>query len=881
MAYIAPIHQPSSIRHALKLNFLVSDQLSLVVAKANRLEIYSQSQDGLLLSHSKAVYGRITMLEKLRPASSSTDHLFVGTDRFMYFVLSWDPITKQLRTERSFVDQADNFARDSQTGDRCHFDPTANFMTLELYEGIITVIPVAKKLKKESDPEIGSLLDPIQTRIPEMFVRSSAFMQTRQLQTHNKPRLALLYQNAAKIVKLKLRQLIYHPGLGSGDLGRVDMEDINDLEEEESMDPGASHLIPVPGPAHGLLILGEVSISYYEPFSQKTIRRPLPESTFFVAWESIDNQRFVLADEYGKLYLLMLQLSGSNEVTGWKLEVIGETSRASALIYLGNGNVFVASHQGDSQVITIKPQALEIIQTLPNIAPIVDFTIMDMGSRGSEGQQNEYSSGQARLVTGSGAYKDGSLRSVRSGVGLEDLGVLDSMENITALFSLKTKDSNAFTDLLLVSFLDETRVFHFSHDGEVEELPQFGGVLLDQGTLFAMNIQNNQILQATHSTIRIVDIESGMVSSQWTPSSEQTITAVSANDDFAVAVFGGTELVALDIHQDLSTRAKRTFKNESQIACVNVSSSSNSFCLVGTWDTSAISTLSLSNLETVSQEKITNKEVSVPRELLLTNILEGAHPTLFVAMADGQVITHILNSETGVLSGRKSIVLGTQQASFRALPRGQDLFNVFATCEHPSLIYGSEGRIVYSAVTAEDASCVCPFNAESYPGAIAIATSKVLKLALVDEERGTHVQGLHIGETVRRIAYSSELRCFGLGTIHRKLVDNEEIVQSHFKLSDEVMFNILDAYALNKDEIVESVMRCELNDGTGDLAERFVVGTAYLADDTTDSIRGRLLVFEVTEERTLSIVAEHAVKGACRCLAMVEGKIVAGLIKTV
>jgi DNA damage-binding protein 1 len=32
MAYIAPIHRPSSVRHALKLNFLAPEEDCLVVA---------------------------------------------------------------------------------------------------------------------------------------------------------------------------------------------------------------------------------------------------------------------------------------------------------------------------------------------------------------------------------------------------------------------------------------------------------------------------------------------------------------------------------------------------------------------------------------------------------------------------------------------------------------------------------------------------------------------------------------------------------------------------------------------------------------------------------------------------------------------------------
>ena len=77
-------------------------------------------------------------------------------------------------------------------------------------------------------------------------------------------------------------------------------------------------------------------------------------------------------------------------------------------------------------------------------------------------------------------------------------------------------------------------------------------------------------------------------------------------------------------------------------------------------------------------------------------------------------------------------------------------------------------------------------------------------------------------------------------------------------------------------------MRCKLDDGSGDEAERFVVGTAYLDDaEQGGSARGRIIVFEVTESRQLKVVLEHSLKGACRCLGMVQGRIAAALIKTV
>jgi DNA damage-binding protein 1 len=215
------------------------------------------------------------------------------------------------------------------------------------------------------------------------------------------------------------------------------------------------------------------------------------------------------------------------------------------------------------------------------------------------------------------------------------------------------------------------------------------------------------------------------------------------------------------------------------------------------------------------------------------------------------------------------------------VPRGNGLSNVFATCEHPSLIYASEGRLVCSAVTAENATTVCPFDSEAYPGSVAIATSNDLRIALVDTERTTHVQTLKVDETVRRIAYSPGLKAFGLGTIKRILKGGEELQLSHFKLVDEIQFKELDTYALNEDELVECVMRCELPDGSGGMAERFVIGTAYLDEQETVAERGRILILEVTPERVFKLVTEIAVKGGCRCLAMCEGKIVAALIKTI
>jgi DNA damage-binding protein 1 len=825
------------------------------------------------------------MLNKIKPSTSPTEHLFVGTDRYMYFTLSWDVETKQLRTEKSYMDLADNTAREVQTEQRCLVDPAEEFLTLEVYEGIITTLPLVKRGKKKEVLESGVLGEPVSARIPEFIVRDSAFLP-RPTGRNEKPKHALLYEDYEGKVRLRIRELAYQAA-GGGEAS-IEFEDDSQRFPSLSMDLGATILIPVQGAPYGMLILAETQISYFNEENFTIITRPLEEATAFKTWERIDNQRYVLSDIYGKLYLLMLMLDFEDKVQEWKLDVLGEIPVASTLVYLDAGCIFVGSHQGDSKVIRVVEGkaggAIETVQTFSNIAPILDFTIMDMGNRSGEGQTNEYASGQARLVTGSGAFADGSLRSVRSGVGMQELGIIGEMQNITDVFSLRTENSGDHDDTLLVSFIGESRVFLFQPDGDIEEFASHKSLKLDAQTLLATTLPTGNLLQVTPASVALSALDSGMVTAQWSHQGG-AITAVSATDEHVLVSIDGTQLVVLNIANDLAVQSTKQFSAGEQISCVTISSELPGACVVGSWQGAAISVLSLQDLTPLTTTQVSDDPIAIPRNLLVTRLFEESSrpPTLLVATADGNVTTFDLNPTTHQLSAKKSTILGTQEASFRAIPRGNGLHSVFATCEHPSLIYSSEGRIVFSAVQAENAVAVAAFDGAAYPGAVAIATSTDLRVAIIDTERTTHVQTLSVGETVRRIAYSPALRAFGLGTIKLTLRDGVETLTSHFKLADEVLFKELDSYRLHPNEIVETVIRAPLSDGTtGETAERFLVGTSIVDDDETSEHHGRIIVFEVTGDRILKQLAEQSVRGACRRLAVLDnGLIVAALVKTI
>lgn len=52
---------------------------------------------------------------------------------------------------------------------------------------------------------------------------------------------------------------------------------------------------------------------------------------------------------------------------------------------------------------------MEVLERYVNLGPIVDFCVVDLERQG-----------QGQVVTCSGAYKDGSLRIVRNGIGINE-----------------------------------------------------------------------------------------------------------------------------------------------------------------------------------------------------------------------------------------------------------------------------------------------------------------------------------------------------------------------------------------------------------------------------------------------------------------------------
>lgn len=286
------------------------------------------------------------MLERLRPAGAHTDHLFVGTLRFQYFTVVWNPTTRQLDTVQSFVDVAERHMLNSQSRDRCLVDPKGQHLVMELFRGILNLVKVIKPRKGHPD----YLDKPEQVRITELNVRASTFLYTEV----NRPKLAILYDAGKAYPDLRLatyRVVDEKSQYSAFDPNRDRENDIGNL------DIGASHLIPVPkrdaeqrryivrnaatakAQLGGVIVVGETKMTYLDDESKAIVEYPLEEASVWVAWERYDDLRYLLADNYARLHLLTIHVDGS-VVTGMEVRLIGKITKATVLVV----RIFEAPH---------------------------------------------------------------------------------------------------------------------------------------------------------------------------------------------------------------------------------------------------------------------------------------------------------------------------------------------------------------------------------------------------------------------------------------------------------------------------------------------------------------------------------------------------------
>lgn len=185
-----------------------------------------------------------------------------------------------------------------------------------------------------------------------------------------------------------------------------------------------------------------------------------------VRWTAVEGSldKFLLGDIYGKLILLDVVRSASGRVVDLKVKDLGDvsdlslvvlplndslhpslqTSSPTSIVHLSPTVLYLTSRFADSQLVglpssaisstpeamdlssrTGEEESIQLIASFASLSPILDCCVVQ-GEGGGAGH----------VVTCSGAYKGGSLRIVRQGVGLSELASLE-MENVQRIWALK------------------------------------------------------------------------------------------------------------------------------------------------------------------------------------------------------------------------------------------------------------------------------------------------------------------------------------------------------------------------------------------------------------------------------------------------------------
>ncbi|KAI1295060.1 DNA damage-binding protein 1a [Mortierella claussenii] len=926
MNIVFTARKSSSVFQAIKGNFTGPDDLNLILGKGTRIEVYLIGRDGLKIVKEFGIYGEIACLEPFRPPGHSTDMLLVTTTLYQMLTLSLrlssaDGVGQESLgsgdvaatgapqfniVSDSLTDLQDRHARPSEAGQILIIDPTSTVVCCHLYQGLlkcITVNPNAPvpsgQLSRSGSSHTSrsssrmvdkTFLEQYNIPIDEVTIMSMVF-----LHCCSRPTLAVLYQDKKEIRHVKTYEF---------DLKTKEKSETGWIQSELT---GANTCIAVPSPIGGLIVVGEYSISYFNPSQPTSPRSITINATIMQCYNRVDDQgnRYLLGDLKGQLYILVLILDSSSgpssssqparpfQVVDLKLEALGTTSIPEAIVYLDNDHAFVGSHLGDSQLVLLHTEAdqngeyLEIMETFTNIAPVSDFEVVDL-----EGQ------GQGQIVACSGGFKDGSLRIVRNGVGINDRAVLE-LPGIKGLWSLKETLDSSTEDTLVMSFLSSTRVVRVTPDAEMVQ-EEMEGFLNDSQTLLSGNAQGDLILQVTPESVRLIapsrHIQAGLIA-EWKPPSEQLISVASMNATQCLVAVGGKTLVYLDVGSEaIRELGRTTFENE--IACVDVTSvdlvkkRASQVCAVGLWTDIKVLLVRLPTMEILASHDLPGE--NLPRSLLLSRF-EGI-PYLLVGLGDGQLLTFMLDAALSTLPTPKRISLGTQPIMLRQISSGKEestgnatskSSHVFACSDRPTVIYSSNRKLLFSNVNLKQVATVAPFNCEVFPNALAIVGSDeegVLRIGSIDEFQELHVQTFPIHESPRRIAYVPSRKCFGVLSIRivseepevvgsSRIVTSDEEEIGFVRLHDDQTFDLLHTYELQREEAPQCISAVTF---AGDPTSYIAVGTA---DSVSEGIptKGRILILEVTESSQLKLVTELDVKGGVMSIKEFQGKLLCGV----
>ncbi|XP_040569260.1 DNA damage-binding protein 1 [Lepeophtheirus salmonis] len=888
--YLVTAHPPTAVTECATGNFTGPDDLNLILAKGNVLEVYAVTPEGLKAIKEFSINGCVEVLRFFRPKGKSKDRLFIVTARNNAMILEAEDGEILTRANGNVEDR---IGKKSETGILAVIDPEAKLIGLRIYDSLFKVIPL--------DTETSELRA-YNIRMEELQVYDIDFLYGT-----SQPTIALLHQD------------VHGRHVKTREISLKDKEFVKVPWKQDNVERGASMLIPVPLPYGGCIIVGTESICYHNGSHYQAIAPPKMQSSTIISYARVDpdGSRYLLGDMAGHLFMLLLikeeRMDSGVHVGDLKLELLGEVTIPECMTYLDNGYVYIGSRLGDSQMVRLNVEPDEnnsyvtVVESFTNLGPISDMVVVDLERQG-----------QGQLVTCSGSYKEGSLRIIRNGIGIHELASID-LPGIKGMWALQCgEEIGKHDNTLVLSFVEQTRVLTLN--GEEVEETEIKGFLADQQTFFTGAVAHNQIVQITPVSVRLINQRTSQLVAEWKPPGDRRISVTACNYCQIVCAVGPILFFVEVKDGSLELNGDQTLEYE--VACIDItplgddSTCPSEIVCVGLWTDISIRVFKLSTLEEITKEPLGGE--IIPRSILMTQFERTNY--LLCALGDGSLFYYVLSPQ-GCLTEKKKVTLGTQPAVLRKF-KTQSTTNVFACSDRPTVIYSSTQKLVFSNVNLREVKHMCPLNADSYPDSLALATDNTVIFGTIDEIQKLHIRTVRLNETPRRLAYQEETQTFGVITMRQDIQGKDGLVPSRPSAStlcqsttltssvgtlcsnrqssggtgiggaqeygqeqdvfsllilNQHTFEVIHSHQLMQQECGQSLLSCKLGE---DPNPYYIVGTAMVNPEEFEPKSGRILIFQWRDNK-LNQIAEKEIKGCCFSLQQFNNKLLTSINSTV
>ncbi|XP_022126160.1 DNA damage-binding protein 1 [Pieris rapae] len=889
--YVVTAQKPTAVTACITGNFTSPTDLNLLVAKVSRLEMYIVTPEGLHPMKEVGLYGKVAKMKMFRPPHEKKDLVFILTARYNAMILEWrtGPNGDLEVVTRAHGNVADRIGKPSENGILAVIDPQARVIGLRLYDGLFKLIPLDKD---------STELKATSLRLEELNVYDLEFLHGCA-----NPTLILIHQDLnGRHIKTR-------------EINLRDKEFIKVPWKQDNVETEASILIPVPSPLGGAIVIGQESIVYHDGQSYVAVAPPQIKMTPINCYSPVGpaGLRYLLGDIAGRLFMLVLEVQdrGDNTQTvrDLKVELLGEISIPECMTYLDNGVVFIGSRLGDSALVRLSAtkdetnQYVKVMETFTSLSPIVDMCVVDLERQG-----------QNQLITCSGAFKMGSLRVIRNGIGIQEQASIDLL-GIKGMWALTLQPGASYHDTLVLAFVGQTRVLTLN--GEEVEETEIKGFVSDRQTFFTGNVCHNQLIQVTDEGVRLIVHRDGqwVLGACWRAGGARSVSVVACSETRVVPAVGN-RIFLLAIEEGQLNLISEVCMEE-EVACLDLGPGGDEALLgVGLWTDISVRILKLPDLTPLHTEKLSGE--IIPRSLLIC-VLEGVC-YLLCALGDGSMFYFTVDQHTGALTNRKKVTLGTQPTVLRSF-RSLSTTNIFACSDRPTVIFSSNHKLVFSNVNLKEVTHMCSLNAQAYPDSLALATDSTVTIGTIDEIQKLHIRTVPLNESPRRIAYQEATKSFGIITMrvdkvewssgsgstavsvrgsastsaanssgaplahpkHAPLTQPKHMPTAvdleiyNLLILDHHTFEVLHAHQLMASEFALSLLSCKLGD---DPTHYYAVGTAMLNPEESEPKQGRIILFQWSDGK-LTQVAEKEIKGACYTLVQFNGKLLASINSTV